>query len=121
MLLDPITDLVRWVIEPIDPLALAPYVLAHRVGGDPAPEVLFQVAALDEVAAPRATRSLLGALGSPNVTVYDPAGHGMLEVQGSESAFEPPYDPPLVPRAESIPVANPIDAVHDELAAFLAR
>jgi hypothetical protein len=109
------------VIEPIDPLALAPYVLADRVGGDPAPEVLFQVAALDEVAAPRATRSLLGALGSPHVTVYDPAGHGMLEVQRSESAFEPPYDPPLVARAEPIPVANPIDAVHAEIAAFLAR
>jgi hypothetical protein len=121
MLLEPITDLFRWVIEPIDPLALAPHVLANRVDGDPAPDVLFQVAALDEVAAPRATRSLLEAIDAPRVTIYDPAGHGMLEVRGSESAFEPPYDPPLVPRMEPIPVANPIDAVHDEIAAFLAR
>ena len=89
-LLDPIIDLSRWILEPIDPsgarpLPAAPSGPAGWRGGDP-----LQVAGLDEVAAPLATESMLAATGSARVTRYDPAAHGMLEVLHQASRHEPP-------------------------------
>jgi pimeloyl-ACP methyl ester carboxylesterase len=112
LVLDPIVDLFRWALEPVDPLALAPHLGTSR-------PILFQPAALDEVASPRATQSLLAAAGATRVTTYDPAGHGMLEELDQRSQYEPPYDLPLVPRPAPIPVRNPIGAIHDEITAFL--
>lgn len=118
VLFDPVVDLFRWTLEPVDPLALAPYLFTDRVVGG-SPEVLFQPAALDEVAAPRATASFIAASGAEHVSVFDPASHGMLEVLGGDSAWQPPYELPLVRRAEPISYDNPIDAVHLEIETFL--
>ena len=121
LLFDPIIDLSRWILEPIDPLALAPYLLLDPVRQGGAAEILFQVAALDEVAAPLATQSMLAATGSTRVTRYDPAGHGMLEVLNQTSRYEPPAVPPFVLREVELPVANPIVEEHGEIEAFLAE
>lgn len=121
LLFDPIVDVSRWILEPVDPLALAPYLLLDPVRpGGPA-EILFQVAALDEVAAPLATESMLAATGTTRATRYDPAAHGMLEVLNQTSRYEPPVAPPFVLRPVELPVVNPLVAEHDEIAAFLAE
>jgi hypothetical protein len=119
LILDPIVDLTRWVLEPVDPLALAPYLERDPVRELPA-EILFQIASLDEVAAPLATASMIEATGASRVTRYDPAAHGMLEVLDQESAYEPPAVPPFRRRSAILPVANPLVPEHDEIAAFLA-
>ena len=121
LLFDPIIDLSRWILEPIDPLALAPYLLLDPVRQGGAPDILFQVAALDEVAAPLATQSMLAATGSMRVTRYDPAAHGMLEVLNQSSRYEPPAVPPFVLRPVELPIANPIVEEHDEIEAFFAE
>jgi hypothetical protein len=118
VLFDPVVDLFRWTLEPIDPLALAPYLFADRVVAS-TPVVLFQPAVLDEVAAPAATASMLEASGAAHVTRYEPASHGMLEVIDGDSAWQPPYVQPLVRRAEPLAYQNPIDQVHLEIEAFL--
>lgn len=120
LILDPIADLTRWVLEPVDPLALAPYLIADRVVAGDAPEVLFQVAGLDEVAALLPTESMLAATGATRITRYDPAAHGMLEVLNQTSHYEAPATPPFRPRPMPIAVINPIADVHAEIASFLA-
>lgn len=119
LILDPITDLTRWILEPVDPLALAPYLVREPVIAQPA-AILFQAAALDEVAAPLATASMLDATGSSRITRYDPAAHGMLEVLDQQSRYEPPVVPPFRARDTVLPITNPLVAEHDEIAAFLA-
>jgi hypothetical protein len=119
LLFDPIVDLSRWVLDPVDPLALAPYLFRDPLRAE-RPEVLFQVAALDEVAAPLATDSMLAASDAPLVTRYDPAAHGMLEVLNQSSRYEPPAVPPFRLRPAAVPVTNPIVAEHDEIAEFLS-
>lgn len=121
LLFDPIIDLSRWILEPIDPLALAPYLLLDPVREGGAAEILFQVAALDEVAAPLATESMLAATGSTRVTRYNPAAHGMLEVLHQTSRYQPPAAPPFVLRPAELAVVNPIVEEHDEIEAFLAE
>ena len=121
LLLDPIVDLTRWILEPVDPLALAPYLVREpRLPAAPA-EILFQVAASDEVAAPLATASMLAASAAPRVTRYDPAAHGMLEVLLQESRYEPPVLPPFRLRPVPLPIENPLVAEHGEIEDFLAR
>ena len=121
LLFDPIIDLSRWILEPVDPLALAPYLLLDPVRqGGPA-EILFQVAGLDEVAAPLATQSMLAATGATRVTRYDPAAHGMLEVLNQTSRYEPPAVPPFVLRPVELPIVNPIVEEHHEIEAVLAE
>ncbi len=119
LLFNPIIDLSRWILEPVDPLALAPYLLLDPVRQGGAAEILFQVAGLDEVAAPLATQSMLAATGSSRVTRYDPASHGMLEVLNQTSMYEPPAVPPFVLRPVELPVVNPLVDEHDEIEAFL--
>jgi len=121
LIFDPIVDLSRWVLEPADPLALAPYLLRERVSAGAPPAILFQVAGLDEVAAPLATASMVEASGATHVSRYEAAGHGMLEVLEQSSRFEPPVVPPFRRRPAEIPVANPLVAEHDEIREFLER
>lgn len=121
LLFDPLVDLSRWVLEPIDPLALAPYLLRAPLRAGGAAQILFQIAALDEVASTPASESMLAASGAERVTRYDPAAHGMLEVLDQISRYEPPGAPPFVLRPSALPVRNPIEAVHDEIAAFLTE
>lgn len=120
LLLDPVIDLSRWILEPADPLALARHLLAERVVPGAAPEVLFQSAALDEVAPPGPTESMLAAVGEPRATRFDPAAHGMLEVAEQSSRWLPPASPPFAQRPEPVPVRNPIEAEHEEIRDFLA-
>ncbi|MDX2170539.1 MAG: hypothetical protein SF182_25930 [Deltaproteobacteria bacterium] len=121
LIFDPLVDLSRWVLEPIDPLALAPYLLRDPVRAGEAPAILFQIAALDEVASTPASESMLTATGTTRVTRYDPAAHGMLEVLNQVSRYEPPAAPPFVLRPTELPVLNPIVAEHAEIAAFLTE
>jgi hypothetical protein len=121
LLFDPVIDLSRWILEPIDPLALAPYLLLDPLRQGGAAEILFQVAALDEVAAPLATQSMLSATGSTRVTRYDPAAHGMLEVLHQTSRYEPPAVPPFVLRPAEWAIVNPLMQEHDEIESFLAE
>ena len=120
LLLDPIVDLTRWVLEPVDPLALAPYLVRDPVRSGGAADILFQVAANDEVAAPLATASMLAASEAPRITRWEPAAHGMLEVLLQESRYEPPVVPPFRLRPAVLPIENPIVALHDEIEQFLA-
>lgn len=120
LIFDPLVDLSRWILEPVDPLALAPYLIRDPVRPEPA-DILFQYASLDEVASALATASMLEATGSDQVTRYDPAAHSMLEVLDQTSRFEPPAAPPYVMRPVPLPILNPLVAEHDEIAAFLAR
>jgi hypothetical protein len=121
LIFDPIVDLSRWILEPVDPLALAPYLLRDPVRPGGAAEILFQVAALDEVASALATQSMLAATGSTRVSRYDPAAHGMLEVLNQTSRYEPPAAPPYVLRDEVLAVVNPIVDLHAEIESFLAE
>jgi len=121
LVFDPIIDLARWVLEPVDPLALAPYLLLDPVREGGAAEILFQVAVLDEVASPLATASMLAASGAARVTRYDPAAHGMLEVLNQTSKYEPPVLPPFVLRPAEVPVVNPIVEEHLEIREFVAE
>lgn len=62
---DPIVDLFRWAMEPIDPLALAPHFVADRLAPGRRPDVMWVVAANDQLAAPPATESMLRVAGVP--------------------------------------------------------
>jgi hypothetical protein len=138
MLFDPVVDLFRWVLEPVDPLALAPYVVLDRVAAG-APDVLVQLAAHDEVAAPGASESVVAAAGIAGsgtfelaavepamlpvvgtaAVRFDPAMHGMLEVSQQSSRWADPLVPPLQERPSPQTIANPIAAVHGQIETFL--
>jgi dienelactone hydrolase len=68
---DPIVDLVRWSLEPIDPLALAPrFFEAPLDPAGPRPDVVWVMSANDEVASPPATESMLAAAGVSGVGTF---------------------------------------------------
>ncbi len=149
LVMDPTIDLFRWALEPVDPLALAPYLFLDPVASGERPDVLFQLASLDQLAAPPAVQSMLGAAGVPGVGAFDvvplegatvpvranletpsgaitaaayrfdPAAHGMLEIIEQPSTHEPPLVPPLIERDSPITVTNPIAGVHDQIETFL--
>jgi hypothetical protein len=138
MLFDPTVDLLRWVIEPVDPLALAPGLV--RDGG---PDLLVQLAGHDEVAAPPASESVLSAAGIPGegtfafatiapatmpatsnldgATIaavrFEGAMHGMLEVSHQSSRWAEPLVPPFQER-DATTLDNPVAAVHQQIAVF---
>jgi len=134
---DLVIDLYRSALESVDPLALAPHLVRDRVATGATPELILQLGALDEVAAPRASESMVAALGidaSPPLTlarVYDAAtvgtavahrlegGHGMLEIRYQESRFVAPAVPPFESRDPPIVVDNPISEVHAQIAEML--
>lgn len=136
--LDPTVDLYRWALEPVDPLALAPSLLAPRADGH-VPSVLIQLAGHDEVAAPPASEAVVAAAGFPAVgelgfvdaspatlpaeTVawrFEGGMHGMLEVEVQRSIWQEPLVPPLASLDAPEHVVNPIREVHDQIEAFLA-
>lgn len=142
---DPIVDLFRWAIEPVDPHALAPYLFLDPVAEGSRPDVLAQLASLDQLAAPTGAQAMLAAAGIPGVGEYeiapvasvsapvranletitvaayrfDPGAHGMLEILEQPSTHELPLVPPLVPRASPIVVTNPITEVHAQIEHFV--
>lgn len=135
--LDPTVDLYRWALEPVDPLALAPYLVADRVAGG-SPEVLIQLAGHDEVAAPGPSQSVVAASGIGGFGTFDlapippPSGpsaawrfedamHGMLEVRYQTSSWEAPLVPPLAERSAPLVLENPLGPVHDQIADLLWR
>jgi dienelactone hydrolase len=144
MVFDPTVDLIRWVLEPIDPLALAPFLVRQRreAAGD-VPDLLVQLAGHDEVAAPTASESVVSASGIPGdgdfrfapVAVtelpvrgaeasyaavrFDGAMHGMLEMHEQASKYEDPLTPPLAQRPDQAIVVNPIEQVHGQIEVFL--
>jgi hypothetical protein len=147
MIFDPTVDLYRWVLQPVDPLALARTLAHERVAG-PAPHLLVQIAGHDEVAAPPASESVIAAArivgvgqfafadvepvelplpaagADPEAATiaavrFEDAMHGMLEVASQASHYEDPLVPPLSPREPPIDLVNPIALVHDQLEGFL--
>lgn len=142
MLFDPTVDLVRWMLEPIDPLALAPSMIGER--STPPPDLLVQLAGHDEVAAPTTSQSVVAAAGIPGEGAFafaavekiavplsanfdgstiaavrwDPAMHGMLEVSRQSSRWDDPLEPPLVAR-DATTITNPIAGVHRQIEVFL--
>jgi hypothetical protein len=121
LLFDPVIDLSRWILEPVEPLALAPYLLEYPVRAGGAADILFQTAALDEVASSLAIDSMLAAAAAQRVTRYDPAAHSMIEVLDQVSRFEPPAAPPYRLRETPLPVVNPIVDVHAEIEHFIGE
>lgn len=138
LVFDPTFDLFRWVLEPADPLALAPYLVRSRLDGGAAPDVLIQLAAHDEVAVPAASQSVVAAAGIGGVgefsfasvtpvslpaptaaVVFDPAMHGMFEVHDQSSRWERPLMPPYSERAERVWIHNPVEDVHEQIEEFL--
>jgi pimeloyl-ACP methyl ester carboxylesterase len=139
MALDPTVDLYRWALEAVDPLALAPSLLADRVF-EGAPSVLIQLAGHDEVAAPGPSQAFARATGLPGVGTfaladvpaaalptdaviwrYDGASHGMLEVAAGQAAWQEPLVPPLMALDPPQALVNPIEAVHDQIEAFVRQ
>jgi hypothetical protein len=136
MIFDPTVDLIRWVLEPVDPLALAPYILRGRTA-ESMPNLLVQLAGHDEVAAPPASESVVAAAGIPGhgdfafATVEPFSGgsvgavrmttamHGMLEVATQVSSWQAPLEPPLVRRESGVRIDNPIVEVHGQIETFL--
>jgi dienelactone hydrolase len=142
MLFDPTVDLFRWVLEPVDPLALARSLVHERVAGS-APHILVQLAGHDEVAAPPASESVLAAAGIPAqgelrfapvepialpledapaiaAIRFDGAMHGMYEVAQQTSRYAAPLDVPLLLVDPPVARTNPIEAVHVQIETFLA-
>ena len=134
---DVVVDLFRYALEPADPLAMAPHLERDPLASEAGPDLLIQLGALDEVAAPAASDAAVAAAGvgcveplrfgatelvtlpaSANLSgrtalcVFYEGGHGMMELRGQESRYAPPAVPPFERRPEPVAVANPIDAVH---------
>lgn len=146
---DPIVDLFRWAMEPIDPLALAPHFFREPLVAGPRPDVLWLAANHDELAAPPATESMLAVAGAPGVGEFafatiepatlpaqanlaTPAGpvtavavrcapcsHGLPEVLGGTSGYQDPMDPPLLRRDADLSFENPIVLTHARITRFL--
>lgn len=147
---DPIVDLVRWALEPIDPLALAPHFYAEPLTSGPRPDAVWVTSADDEIASPPASESVFsvaglpgvgtfmsapvapitlpamanlgGASGSPTALVVriDPASHGLCEVQGADATYALPIEPPYVRLPSPLHYENPIAETHARIGGFLA-
>lgn len=146
---DPIVDLFRWALEPIDPLALAPHFFDEPLMAGPRPDVLWLMAANDQLAAPPATESMVAVAGVSGVGEFpfaevaattlpvtanretasgpvtavavrcSPCSHGLPEVRGGSSTYADPLDPPLVRRETPSMFDNPIEALHARITTFL--
>lgn len=70
---EPIVDLLRWALEPIDPLALAPHYYAEELEPGtslPRPDAVWIVASNDEIASPPATESVISVAGIPGIGTF---------------------------------------------------
>jgi hypothetical protein len=144
MLFEPTVDLMRWVLEPVDPLALAPFVARmRREEAGATPDLLIQLAGHDEIAPPTASESAVAAAGVPGVGAFsfapveptslplaaqdatlaavrfEGAMHGMMEVHEQASHYQAPLLQPLVKRPASTELINPVAAVHTQIEIFL--
>lgn len=148
---EPMLDLIGWVLEGTDPRALAAHQLREPVVDGARPDVLIQLAELDEFVANVGAQATAAAMGvervgpfalvdgvppatlpvSANVTtptgavtglvhLYEGAGHGMTAWSSVTVSFEAPIVPPFVALDPPRTLTNPIDAVHAEIAEFLA-
>jgi hypothetical protein len=141
---EPIFDLLRWGLEPIDPLALAPAFFDADAHPDGPPDVLWILASHDEAASPPAAQSMLGVAGVEGVghflsvpllaaslpvsanhpsgatalaMSFEPASHGLPEYIVGSAHYALPLEPPFVPDAATF--ENPIVEVHDRVETFL--
>ncbi len=147
---DPIVDLVRWALEPIDPLALAPHFYEEPLTAGPRPDVVWIHSSNDEIASPPATESVFAVAGVPGVGMYasapvtsvslpamgnlatsrgavtalairlSPASHGLCEVQGADANYALPIEPPYVRLATPTHYDNPIAETHARIGRFLS-
>jgi len=146
---DPIVDLFRWALEPVDPLALAPHFFREPLVDGPRPDVLWLLASHDQLAAPPATESMLAVAGAPGrgefsfatielaprpvfenvmtpsglVTAlalrYDPASIGLPGGLSGSSKYLDPLCPPFERRGTPLEFENPILDVHERTTRFL--
>jgi hypothetical protein len=146
--MDPLLNLFRWAIEPLEPHALARSIFREPWATGPRPDVLWQFGDLDESVGTAAPDALVAALGIPgsgefqfadvvatdgelfeNVETpsgsatagawrFTQAGHGTLGFRHQRSSYEPPIVPPLVKRTTPLDFENPTDQTHAQIAAF---
>lgn len=81
---DPLFDIYRWALEPMDPLALSPYVTRPLVEG-PRPDLLMQHAGHDELVVPILADQLAASVGFPAIGTYTdaPVAAGALPLEGN--------------------------------------
>jgi len=149
--LEPMYDLIGWIVEGTDFRALAPYAYLDPVSAGPRPDVLLQIAELDEYLPLSGSQSVSAAMGAQRLGPFDfvpgvveavrpvrgnlmtssgpvtavahvwtGASHLMGAWAETEVGFQPPIEPPFVVADPPLMVTNPVSAVHDELAGFLA-
>ncbi len=148
---EPMLDIAFWILSPYDAAALAPYAYLDPAIDGPRPDVLLQIAELDEFLPTWGAQSVVASLGaerigpfgfvdgvpmatlpvSGNVTtsagpvtavahLYEGASHLMLATAVSAVGFESPIAPPFQQLDTPLAIANPTQAVHEEIRAFLS-
>ncbi len=147
---EPIVDLFRWALEPIDPLALAPHFYAEPLFPGPRPDGVWITASNDEIASPPASESVFSVAGLPGVGTFasapvapitlpasanlllasgsptalvvrvDPASHGLPEVLGADASYALPIEPPYVRLPMPVHYDNPIAETHARIGTFLS-
>lgn len=146
---DPIVDLIRWALEPIDPLALAPHFYADPLVPGARPDAVWITSSNDEIASPPASESVFSVAGLPGVGTFAsapvtsvtlpamanlatsrgdvtalvlrlaPASHGLCEVQGADASYALPIEPPYVRLPSRMHYDNPIAETHARIGGFL--
>jgi hypothetical protein len=146
---EPIIDLLRWGLEPIDPLVLAPHDFDAPLFPGPRPDVVWITASNDEIASPPATESVLARAGVPGVGDFasvtltpatlpvtanrttptgmvtavalriTPASHGLPEVSDATGNYVIPIEPPYVRMPTPLQFENPIAETHARIGRFL--
>lgn len=149
LLFEPMMDLVGWVVQGTDNQALAPYIYREPLVAGPRPDLLVQIAELDDFLPVWGAQSMFAAIGGARIGPFDsvssvpeatlpisanlttPAGEVTSVAHLYEGAshvmlgydgdvvFEEPLEPPFRPLATPRPIENPVDAVHLEIRAFV--
>jgi len=143
---DPVFDMYRWAIDPIDPLAFAPYLVRAPLEASNG-DLLIQHAGHDELVTPIYADALASAVGVPGVGEYhgapvEPtklpieldvggkitaasvrfpgAAHVMIAYPRTDSDWEPPLEPPYKKRAATVKLDNPVVDVQRQIERFFA-
>lgn len=148
LVVHPAWDLYRWVIEPVDPLAFAPVLFDAPLHDGHHPDLLVQLARYDEWVGPPTSEGLLTAAGIPgagsfhhaqvetttlpvsaNVSTaggdvtaaasqYEASHFAILDATDTRTVAEP-IEPPFA-TMDPVEMAQPIEAMHAQIEAFLA-
>jgi hypothetical protein len=70
---DPLFDIYRWALDPMDPLTLSPYIARYPVLDGPRQDFLVQHAGHDELVLPLLADQYASSIGFPGIGRYDAA------------------------------------------------